>query len=90
MAENKIKRYSWIHELELDLDVWNNKGYFVQSMSDSWSRILVIYEKDLNYNINEDGKTNWDNKGEDTKDETWWMVLSSWGDTDSNDDDMVD
>lgn len=51
MKKNVIKRYSGIRELEKELEDLNNKGYFIQSISDCWTRILAVYEFDENFTL---------------------------------------
>lgn len=63
MWENKIKRYTWLHELEVDLELMNTDWWTVVTISDTGSRILVVYDKywydkhiDLDSNNNQDGE----------------------------------
>ena len=59
MATNKIKRYSSLHELEVDLNNMNEQWWFIKTMSDNNGRVLVAYEFDkgfLNDNNIQDGE----------------------------------
>lgn len=75
MKKNKLKRYSWIHEIELDLEVMNNEWWFLKSISDSWNRVIVAYEKQeeevLDNNIQQDV---WENKEDDKE----WVISDDW------------
>ena len=51
MKKNVIKRYSGIRELEKELEDLNDKGYFIQSISDCWTRILAVYVFDENFTL---------------------------------------
>lgn len=51
MKKNVIKRYSGIRELEKELEEMNEKGYFIQSISDCWTRILAVYVFDENFTL---------------------------------------
>ena len=51
MKKNVIKRYSGIRELEKELEDLNEKGYFIQSISDCWTRILAVYVFDENFTL---------------------------------------
>lgn len=51
MKKNVIKRYSGIRELEKELEDLNNEGYFIQSISDCWTRILAVYVFDENFTL---------------------------------------
>lgn len=51
MKKNVIKRYSGIRELEKELEEMNGKWYFIQSISDCWTRIIAVYEFDENFTL---------------------------------------
>ena len=90
MKKNKLKRYSWIHELELDLESMNKEWWVIQSISDIGNRILVIFFKDDTILEDNNIQDDWKAKEEIVWDDTWWVVLSGWVNANDNDDNMVD
>lgn len=90
MIKNKLKRYSSLHELELDLDEMNNNEWYVTSISDCWNRVLVIYEKVLEDNNIQDVWWSKEMTQEENEwVESWWIAMPTWGDININDDDMA-
>lgn len=90
MKKNKLKRYSWIHELELDLESMNKEWWVIQSISDIGNRILVIFFKDDTILEDNNIQDDWKAKEEIIWNDTWWAVLSDWVNANDNDDNMVD
>ena len=90
MWKNKLKRYTWIHELELDLESMNKEWRVIQSISDIGNRILVVFFKDDAILEDNNIQDDWKAKEEIIWNDTWWVVLSDWVNTNDNDDNMVD
>ena len=74
--KNKLKRYTWIHELELDIESMNKEWWVVNNITDNWNRILVVFMKEdtpieegaLPINNIEDV---WEDETETQDDEPW-------------------